>query len=171
MAKYSSPSIGIIHVPQFLTAPGSDLAQGATPVARRPRAELAEVVAAYDSDAAPELHTYGTASRYRQIRPPEWPSRGRVHYEFIQSRDTIGVDLHLEDTTAARLAPKLQLFAGSKVAPLGSLLEWDPTWNKNRGRLTVRLPSSTPAKSVADTMVALIRLTRDTVGTELAART
>jgi hypothetical protein len=171
VAKYSSATVGTIHVPQSIVADADALARTVRSAARQPRAELSEVVAAYDRDAVSELRTYGNASRYRQVRPPDWPSRGRVHYEFIQTRDTIRVELHLEDATAARLAPSLKPLAGTVLGPLNSQLEWDPTWNKNRGRLTIRFPASAPAEGVAATMVSLIDLTADQVKTTLEGLT
>ena len=163
VAKYSSPEVGVIHVPQSVVAGADAFISGGRPEPRLSRPELAEVVAAYDKDAAPEMRTYGSSSRYRQIRPPNWPQRGRVHYEFIQSRDTIGVDLHLEDALAAQLAPRLRPFAGRSIGPLDTRIEWDQSWNKNRGRLTARFPLSTPAEPVAASMVALVLLTSDEV--------
>ena len=86
-----------------------------------------------------------------------------MHYELIQRRDKFGVDLHLEDSVAAELAPTLMPFAGRKIGPLDTVVEWDQTWNKNRGRLKARLPLSTEAGDVAAAMSALISLTTEAV--------
>lgn len=161
VTKYSSGPMGSLYVPGFLVTRDLVGQSGTGPRPLLPK--LGAIVAAYDSGALPDLKTIGTASNYRQIRPPEWPIRARVHYEFIQAGGQIGVELHLENPLAASLAPQLATLAGSLPGSPNSTLIWDPKWSRGSGRLRVLFHEDAPPTEVAEAMTALIEFTRDRV--------
>jgi len=127
------------------------------------RKELAAVVAAFDRIAPAELKTSGTASHYRQVKPPEWPAGFKMHYEFTQVHGRLGAELHLENSRAARLGPELARFSGTKVGPQKMPLEWDLKSPNGRGRLKIKYAIGENPEDVARTMLDLISHTRDAV--------
>lgn len=169
VTKHEGPDIGAIFVPHVAVSSEGEPAprplQGPRPI----RKDLGAVVTAYDQIAPAGLRTYGTADRYRKIRPPEWPAGMNLHYEFIQAHGGIGVELHLENAKAARLGADLARLAGTGLGPRQSQLEWDPTWSSGRGRLMVRYQLGDDPQVMVQTMIDLIRLTRATV-VEIASR-
>lgn len=161
--KHQAPEIGSVFVPHVAIISEGEPAPRRSDGPKLIRQELAAVVTAYDQIAPADLRTHGTADRYRKIRPPEWPAGMNLHYEFIQARGVIGVELHLENASAARLAADLARLAGTRLGPSQIQLEWDPTWSSRRGRLTARYQLGDDPQVIAQTMLDLIRLTRSTV--------
>src|SRR2546423_147817 len=86
-----------------------------------------------------------------------------VHYEFVYTHKRIGAELHLENDRATSLAALLSQMAGRKVGPNRNELQWDPKWSSGRGRLMVRYLPSEPPETIAQSMVDLIKLTREPV--------
>jgi hypothetical protein len=121
--------------------------------------EFSRVLAVYDAAAPAGLRSYGVSRHYRQIRPTEWPTGVRIHYEFVFKRRSVWCELHMENSRAQEIAPVLEAMAGARVGPLGKLLEWDPTWRKV-GRLRVQLEWTNSSEEIAQTMVDMIERTR-----------
>ena len=150
-----------------LTAAG-DSASSHAKERPEPIRRLAAVVTAYDDSAPHDLHTTGSATHYRKIRPVDWPRGANVHYEFLQRSGDIGVELHLENEKAGALRPQLEVLDGQLVG--GTALEWEPTWYRDTGRLRARFPMSAKPEDVAKAMDELIGQTRKLIAEQLSAR-
>lgn len=168
ISKYGAPKVGTLYVPRIIiTAQGKPVPR--PPSGPRPqRPELAQVIQAYDHMAASDLQTKGNASWYRQIRPPEWPTDFRMHYEFVYQHKRIGAELHLGIDRATSLAQLLSQMAGRKVGPNQTELQWDPKWSNGRGRLMVRYALTEPPDTIAKSMLELIQLTREPVAKQVS---
>ena len=118
------------------------------------------VVAAYDSVAPAELRTRGRGKTFRQIRLDEWPAS--VHYEFMNSSDEIGVELHLEANNVKDLKSVLSSFHKHAMTS-GLTLEWDPNWSGNRGRLFAKVAKDQKPELATALMNELIQLTKKQV--------
>jgi hypothetical protein len=169
VTKHEAGAVGTVFVPHVAVVAEGEPAPRPTQGPRALREDLAAVVEAYDRNAPSDLQTHGTASRYRKIRPPEWPTGFKVHYEFTHVRGLIGAELHLENSKAARLGPDLARFSGTKVGPREAMVEWDPKWSSGRGRLMVRYDVAEDPQVVVATMVDLINHTRTAV-VDIASR-
>ena len=129
---------------------------------KKAKPELEAIVRAYNRVAKKGLDASGRAARYRAIRPSGWP--GGLHYEFLDCGENIGLELHLENDKVEALGEAIQGFvepvsdAISKVIADADV-RWDQRWSSLRGRLVVRLPMSTPKKTVAEAMNTLIDVT------------
>ncbi len=159
VTKHDAGALGTIFSPHIAIVADGEVPPRPTEGPKTIKQELAAIVAAFDRIAPPDLKSRGTASYYRQVRPPEWPTGFRVHYEFVQHA-LIGVELHLENPKAAQLASDLVAFSGRQVGPSSVALEWDPKWNSGRGRLTARFKLTEDVEIVARTMLDLIAQTR-----------
>ena len=157
VSKFNDPNHGTLYVPGILVNASEERTLRAPPSLQGPKAELQAVVSEYDAKAPAELRTRGRAAHYRQFRPTNWP--WAVHYEFIQTSQEIGAELHLEDDKVKFLASPLSKLHGTKLSN-GAVLVWDPRWVSNRGRLMVKYPVNEDAAVVAQTMHALIAATR-----------
>jgi hypothetical protein len=91
----------------------------------------------------------------------------RTHYEFCQTRQHLGVELHLESDAARPLAELVRSYAGKTVAGGACDLVWDPAWSSGRGRLVARFPPDAASETVAQAMHDLISLTISPVGSRL----
>lgn len=166
--RFRDEILGEVVVPSFLIDADSTSRLPAAPSVKVARQELAAAVDAYDRMAGPELATFGSGRQYRQIRPPNWPASLRVHYEFYQTSQCIGAELHLESDMARPLAALLVHLAGASVASGEGTLAWDAKWSSGRGRLAAWFdPDTAEASTVAAAMLDLISLTRGTVDTWL----
>jgi hypothetical protein len=163
VSKYRAERVGTLFVPRLVISTAGEPPARPGPGPGQMRADLSEVVTAYDGLAPGDLRTRGRADRYRQVRPPEWPSGIRIHYEFVEKRGEIGVELHLESEKAALLAPFLAKLAGSPVGLLKTPLEWDPLWSSGRGRLVARYSLAENREAIAKAMLDLISMTRTRV--------
>jgi len=130
---------------------------------REVRPELIAAVERYNKLAEPDFAAVGISIYYRQIRPKVWPSSWRTHYEFYRTSSYLGVELHLESDRARPLSLYLAPLAGTPVVRGTKKLEWDPTWNSGRGRLTIRFALSDDPTDAAQAMKELISLTYPTV--------
>ena len=169
VTKHEAGAVGTVFVPHVAVVAEGEPAPRPTQGPRPLREDLAAVVVAYDRITPSDLRTHGTASRYRKIRPPEWPTGFNVHYEFTHVRGFIGAELHLENSNAARLGPDLARFSGTKLGPRKTVLEWDPKWSSGRGRLIARYDAAEDPQVIAATMVDLINQTRKAV-VDIASR-
>jgi hypothetical protein len=166
VSKFADQPGGTVYTPQFLLdGPQRALAR-ASNVIREPKPELQAAVTAYDRTAVAGLATRGKSADWRAIRPSNWPSS--VHYEFIQGRDYIATDIHLEGDRVLVLQPVLRNLAGRHIGPQNTELQWDPRWSANRGRLQARFSIETSAEVLAATMTAMIQLTRPLIDKALA---
>jgi hypothetical protein len=160
--RYQSPDSGEVFVPRHVLQVGSDDRVGGAASGRAPRAELAAVVDAWNTGAAPEDEAVGTALNYRQVRVPAWRGMG-THYEFTQARDQVGAELHIESDRARGLSEILAPLNGKAVASGQGTLKWDSSWSSGRGRLQALFPLTAPAQTIAQAMSDLIALTRSPV--------
>jgi hypothetical protein len=164
ITKYNDPHQGTLYVPNMLVDGSGQHSLSAPPAQKPMKAELAAVVAEFDAGAALGMKILGRAPYYRLMRPDGWP--GGVHYEFIQSSQAIGAELHLEDDKVKFLATRLAPLNGEAL-PDGSTMVWDPKWMAGRGRLRIPFELDDPPKAVASAMTALIERTRPVVDAAL----
>jgi hypothetical protein len=101
------------------------------------------------------------------VKPTDWPSSFRTHYEFYRTSKGIGVELHLESDAAKPLSKTLQPFAGTVLADGQPPLLWDQSWNSGRGRLMCRFPPDADPALPARAMMELINRTRSLVAEHL----
>jgi len=158
---------GRIIVPRILVAPASDRPFTAGPPGAPKELDpfVAMVVIAYDRTADEDWRTRGGGSSFRQIRPRRW--RCGVHYEFLDRRDALGVELHLESAAASPLAASLAPLAGHELLP-GFVLQWDQRWSRGRGRLFTMVAKDQSAATGCSAMQALIQRTRAVVEDHVA---
>lgn len=165
--RYQTAATGEVVVPRFLVSAASTDRRSAPTTTQEPSADLLAVVAAYNQVAGPDLQAVGTASYYRQVKPAEWPTGFRVHYEFYRTSKGLGAELHIETDAAKPLGSSLQPLGGVSLVPGCPPLVWDHTWSSGRGRLLSRFPPDSDPSSIAMTMVELIKQTRAIVGARL----
>lgn len=163
IGKYEADGIGSVFVPHIAVSSDEEVISRPARGPRRMSDEFAAVVSAYDEIAPEGLRTLGRAANYRQIKPPEWPAKFNIHYEFMQSGKAVDVELHLENANAKGLAVELQRLANTKIGPKRLPLEWDPKWSNNRGRLRVRFDAGDDPSSIAQTMLDFIGFSRSNV--------
>lgn len=163
--RYSSLEVGEVFVPRSLVDPASEDGPGTSTGPRLPSPELTAIVDAYNSSAPQDAQALGKSPNYRLVRLAEW--RGMrtfgTHYEFMQTKDGVGAEFHIESDVARPLSESLMPFAGKVVADGRSVLAWDQNWSSGRGRLAARFPRDTPAEVVAQAMRDLIAMTGSTV--------
>lgn len=165
--RYSVPQVGQVVVPRFLITGASE--EGRPSVRDKvPKPELVAATEFYNAISPPDLQAGGTAVNYRQIRPPDWPSGLRTHYEFYQTKNSLGAELHIESDAARSLAAVLSPLAGHPVADGSVHLLWDRNWSGGRGRLAAQCQPSAAANLVGSAMIDLIQLTRDKVADHFA---
>lgn len=157
---------GRLLVPRLLVSGGTR-----TPVrlredgsSRPPDPAFEAVVRAYDGTTPESLQTRGHGKTYRQIRPDDWPSS--LHYEFYNTQDEIGVELHLESEEVRHLGDSLSALDGTELLPQLPL-QWDPRWSRKRGRLVAKLAKDDPPEKAATAMAALIEKTRPVVESKM----
>lgn len=165
--RYAASEIGEVVVPSFVVGVESPERQRPPNSEKEPRAELLRTVEAYNSRAPADLQAVGVATYYRQIRPSDWPSSLRTHYEFYQTSSYIAAELHIESNRAQPLAATLLELEGRQLLGGSTTLQWDPNWSSKRGKLTVRFPLPTDSITVAQSMQELISMTREQVGAQL----
>lgn len=125
---------------------------------KQPRERFEQVVETYNSSADPLLQTRGTFDHFRRICPPGWPRF--VHYEFLDYKTHIGVEIHLEHKGVTPLQENIQSFRHSieKKFP-GKIVGWDDRWYNNSGRLAVIFDESEAAEAIANSMRTVIDIT------------
>lgn len=116
------------------------------------------VVEAYDRSVGEELRTVGVNRSYRQIRFERWPTR--LHYEFVDHDDEVGIELHLENDLVSPLSAQLRGLVGEDLLP-ALKLEWDQRFCAGRGRLLVKISKEQPPERSVKAMQALIQRTKD----------
>jgi hypothetical protein len=166
--RYPHEGVGDILVPRVLVGTSADNRKQVPPTLREPRQELMQVVAAYNRIAKEDMQAVGVAANYRQVRPPDWPTGMRTHYEFMQTSANLSAELHIESDRAKPLAAAISVLAGTKVLGGKAELIWDPSWNAGRGRLLCRLPLAADPDEVAAAMRELIATTRNVVREKLS---
>jgi hypothetical protein len=125
---------------------------------RQPRPRFEQVVEIYNSSADPLFKTKGTFDHFRRICPPNWPRF--VHYEFLDYKTHIGVEIHLEHAGVAPLKENIQSFKTSLEESFpGKLVGWDELWYNKSGRLALIFNEADAAEEVAQSMQAFIDLT------------
>lgn len=134
----------------------------------RDNGDLLEAVQKYNDNADKDLKAVGTAANYRQIRPPQWPSGARIHYEFYQTQPYLGVELHLESDQAKPVGTVLSPLAGQALPSSAKELAWDPLWSNGRGKLTARFSRSEDSLVIATAMKELIDITLPIVSAKFA---
>lgn len=167
--RFVDPGAGEILVPFFVVTRTSQDRVSPTSTSRKPPPELLASVDAYNAVAPDGLRAVGVSPGYRQIRPPNWPPGMRTHYEFRQTSQQLGAELHIESDAARPLAEFLRSFAGKPVARGECTLVWDQTWNSGRGRLAAQFAPSTSPQTLAEAMRDLISLTQEPVEAHLRA--
>ena len=156
-----------VLVPHFSVSAQSVDKPGGPPTTKAPRPELLAVVEKYNSNAPGHLWAVGSGANYRQIRPPDWPTSFRTHYEFYQTSSQIGAELHIETDAGKPLTAILSPLAGRLVAGNATALTWDAGWSSGRGRLMAKFPPSEDPSVVAKAMEDLIALTHVSVRDKL----
>jgi hypothetical protein len=165
--RYQAAETGEVVVPRFLVS-ASSTARRSTPTStQEPKADLLEVVAAYNRIAPSDLQAVGNAPHYRQVKPPEWPTGFRVHYEFSRTNKGIEAEVHLEADAGKPVADILRPFAGQTLVQGTPPLSWDQTWSSGKGRLMPKFLPGVDPVAIAKTMVALVQLTRGPIGARL----
>lgn len=157
--KFTESDGGVIFVPSMLVHGGlkeiSTSPRRATPSVMNP--DFAEVISAYEAVAPRELQPEASTSKnYRKLGFDRWMSS--IHYEFMDLKDSVGVEIHLEN---ARLKPVASTLEAMKPAIASAFpdctVEFDPSWMKG-GRLRVFMPKTRGPEAIAKTMLKLIDL-------------
>jgi len=149
---------GRLLVPRVLVAGGV----GALPSRREGSLKTADpnfeaAIDLYNHEAPESLRTRGRGKSYRQVRPDEWPRK--IHYEFCNRQDEIGVELHLESDEVRHLGEYISTLSGMELLPQLTA-EWDPRWSNKRGRLVASIGKDEPPNRTTKAMEALIARTR-----------
>ncbi|MCA9653464.1 MAG: hypothetical protein H6712_22905 [Myxococcales bacterium] len=134
------------------------------------RPELAAVIEALTATMPAELAPRGFRPHFRHLQPATWPHG--IHYEVLDYFDmepVITLEIHLESEavrpvrdTLAELLPTVEA-----LFPEARLVDWQPSWGRDRGRLRVALPDSTPPAEIAAAMQRLIEHTRGPIDAAL----
>ncbi len=158
--QFTESDGGMIYVPSLLVHGGlkevSASPSRTTSAALTP--EFAAVISAYEAVAPQELQPEpSTSKNYRKFGFDRWMSS--LHYEFMDSKDAIGLEIHLENARLKPLVATLEKMqpAIAEAFP-GYSVVVDPTWMKI-GRLRVFAPKSQSAVDIAQGMMKLIKLT------------
>jgi len=157
ISKYSNDTGDIILVPNLIVAP-----EESRPVnlrhKRSSRDEFQAIISYYDSICEQGFESKGNGVNYRQLTTREFPSS--VHYEFFDYRDKMSAEIHIENAKYRFISPLLVRFSESLANSFQSATcEFDPKWNKGRGRLRVISDLSISAETIAENMKQLIHLT------------
>lgn len=158
--KFTESDGGMIFVPKMLVYGG--LKEVSTTVSRATSGALnpdfAAVVSAYESLATEELKPErSTSKNYRKFGFARWMSS--MHYEFMDQKDSVGVEIHLENSRLKPIAQTLEDMKPLMMQEFPSCsVVVDPTWMKG-GRLRVFMPKSMGADVIAKAMIKLIDLT------------
>jgi hypothetical protein len=158
---------GRIIVPRILVSGGNNVRRRRTDSSSRvPKDPVFEQATdIYNQGATEALRTRGHGKKYQQIRPDHWPKL--LHYEFGNYSYEIGVELHLESDDLREMADELPQFAGTELSK-GVILEWDPRWSRQRGRLIARISKEEAPGKMAEAMQTLVSITQETMEKNLA---
>jgi hypothetical protein len=138
--------------------------------ARTPTPEFLAVIDAYDTARGDEPPTWGTASLYRHVKVPGWPSP--LKYEFSCRDHAIRIMLRVALELYPGLATILAPFSGKTLAGGKSTLRWDPDFGEpHKGALVGELAFEEPPETIARAMLELISMTKDLVSAGLDTKT
>jgi len=127
-----------------------------------PRPKFEAIIDAYKKIALPHFEVRGKDDNYRRLGPPWWPRA--FHYELIDYREQVGVEIHLESDEVSPFAPTLRSLlerVSTRLSNQGS--EWDPAWFEGRGRLRVFFSTDLAPETVATCVLAVINETFPTL--------
>lgn len=159
--KFTESDGGMIFVPSILVHGGlkevSASSNRGTPAVMNP--DFAAVVAAYEAMAPKELQPDRTTSKtYRKFNCDRWPDA--LHYEFMEQKDEVGVEIHIENPRLRPIAKQLEDMQPAIQAQYPDCsVVFDPAWSNKNGRLRVFMPKSRGADAIAKAMMKLIDLT------------
>jgi len=162
--KYAHADEGTIFVPSLLV---HGRKRPPPPPPEKLAPEFEAVLAAYARIAPKGLEARGGGATVRTIRPEAWPES--IHYEFLDRRDDIGVEIHLEGDDVKEVAQVLRVYEEPMQRAIPSArVEWDPRWWKNRGRLKILYPRSPSPEIIASGMKQLIEQTHKDIDRALS---
>ena len=122
------------------------------------RAVLAAIDARPPDGLIPGLHR---VRGYQAWRPDE--QHWALHYELLAHEGTPPtIEIHIEHRNLVVHARPLLAEWATSLAPefQHAQLEFDPTWSRNKGRLTLTHPDQTDVATRADDFVRLVQLTK-----------
>jgi hypothetical protein len=126
-----------------------------SPAKPRPSLLMRRVLQRYNQHAANNFMARGEFPHFRKILPREWP-RG-LHYEFLESTEYMGVELHAEGEYS------LPIFVVRRLSDLVRTrlklkISFDRTWQGGLGRLIIGFPKSTPPSLISQAMTSFIQV-------------
>ncbi len=161
ISKYHN---GEVFVPRILVAGNKEVTKPSVlRQSQNPDENFIKIIEEYDQVASKKFKTRGRSNNYRLIRKDSWP--GAIHYEFLNSKNEIGVEVHLESNAVKPLSTLLKSYVGQNLN--GQTIEWDPKWSSGRGRLYVKFPKDIPSSNIVEAMVSLVELTADSIDSEV----
>jgi len=141
--------------------------QASSSAQSQPREGIQEAVDAFNALAAGRYIANGKAMNYRQIKLPEFPAT--MHYEFIHTRaNGVTAEFHIESEKFAAVSEELQAIAKEIPDINGGLVEFDPKWQQNKGRIRV-ISYEKSSEVAAATMLKLIEETKARIGEAIAS--
>jgi hypothetical protein len=141
---------------QFQTAPPQ--------VTGRPRLEA--IVSTYNSGRGAFPPAQGSYPHFRKVLIPKWPRA--VHFEFLDYRNAIGVELHLESELVRALhGPICAALASSGRANW----RWDGGWSNGRGRVTCVISDDVEIAEAVNEMKSMIAFFRRTLQSKIKLTT
>lgn len=167
VTRFGTSTGGTTLVPKILVRTAEEPIK--TSRARKPpRPQFEAVVKAYDESAPAELRTRNRARNYRFIGVDGWPDG--LHYEFLDGKSDIGVELHIETDRALSVQPTVIGLVGAVQEALpGAKVSYDPKWSRRRGRLVARLPWTVGPGEIGAAMTKLIAVTKPHISAALEA--
>lgn len=106
----------------------------------------------------------GSIRHFRRLIPPGWDRR--LHYEFLDYGDKVGVEIHFESPGLSRFLPSIR----DKVRPLVEQHRAEPGFERHfpdgKSKLALVFDGTVLPEKLADVMKDLIRTTRDDLEAE-----
>lgn len=123
--------------------------------------EFEKVMSYYESITIPELKARNNAPKYRLIRFNKWPST--IHYEFMDKKSirSIGIEFHIEKAKCEQLTQEIQKYKGVQI--YNKVIEFDPKWSKQKGRLLFNCLYSEGPEEICKYMLEFVKITKDCI--------
>jgi hypothetical protein len=118
------------------------------------RSHFDAIVSAYNENRGPLPEALGVFAHFRKIIPQGWPRA--LHFEILDYGNQVGLEIHLESKSVARLGAEVKAIAARASQTLGLPVVWDSAWSKGNGRAVVHIQDGTNPMLTAQTMIALI---------------